>query len=83
MGRGRICVSVLLLCLAFAGCDGPVSSLRETDVVQVVRDNAASVVNIRTESLVDLKEHPAGGSTVSGRTGSSNSTSARTTPGGR
>jgi len=61
MDRGRICVSVLLLCLVFAGCAGPVSSLRETPVVQVVRDNAASVVNIRTERLVDLKEHPAWG----------------------
>jgi len=34
---------------------------RETPVVRVVRDNAVSVVNIRTESLVDLKEHPAWG----------------------
>ena len=63
MDRGRLCVSGLLLCLALAlaGCAAPVVSPRETPVVKVVRDNAASVVNIRTESLVDLKEHPAWG----------------------
>ena len=49
------------LLLAIAGCAAPVVSPRETPVVRVVRDNAVSVVNIRTESLVDLKEHPAWG----------------------
>ena len=53
----------MLACLVFvlAGCAAPVKSPRETPVVKVVRDNSASVVNIRTESLVDLKEHPAWG----------------------
>ncbi|HET6491175.1 MAG TPA: trypsin-like peptidase domain-containing protein [Syntrophales bacterium] len=49
--------AALLLC---AGC-AAVQNPRETPVVKVVRDNAASVVNIRTEHLVDLKEHPAWG----------------------
>ena len=52
----------MLACLvSYAGCAAPAKSPRETPVVQVVRENAASVVNIRTESLVDLKEHPAWG----------------------
>ena len=46
--------------LFYAGC-ATVQNPRETPVVKVVRDNAASVVNIRTEHLVDLKEHPAWG----------------------
>jgi serine protease Do len=49
--------AALLFC---AGC-ATVQNPRETPVVKVVRDNAASVVNIRTEHLVDLKEHPAWG----------------------
>jgi serine protease Do len=63
MNRVFVFVQVILACLVFvlAGCAAPVKSPRETPVVQVVRENAASVVNIRTESLVDLKEHPAWG----------------------
>ena len=63
MNRNAVFSRVALACLvlALAGCAAPAKSLRETPVVQVVRDNAASVVNIRTESLVDLKEHPAWG----------------------
>jgi serine protease Do len=63
MNRDSVFVQGMLACLVFvlAGCAAPVKSPRETPVVQVVRDNAASVVNIRTESLVDLKEHPAWG----------------------
>ncbi len=63
MNRKSVFVRGMLACLllAMAGCAAPVKSPRETPVVQVVRDNAASVVNIRTESLVDLKEHPAWG----------------------
>jgi serine protease Do len=63
MSRKRVFVQGMLACLilAFAGCAAPVKSPRETPVVQVVRENAVSVVNIRTERLVDLKEHPAWG----------------------
>ncbi len=63
MNRNAVFVRIVLSCLvlALAGCAAPARSLRETPVVQVVRDNAVSVVNIRTESLVDLKEHPAWG----------------------
>jgi hypothetical protein len=63
MNRSAVFVRIALACLllVLAGCAAPAKSPRETPVVQVVRDNAASVVNIRTESLVDLKEHPAWG----------------------
>jgi len=61
MSRVLVFVQVMLACLVVAGCAAPAKSPRETPVVQVVRENAASVVNIRTESLVDLKEHPAWG----------------------
>jgi serine protease Do len=47
----------ILFCAGCATAQNP----RETPVVAVVRDNAASVVNIRTERIVDLKEHPAWG----------------------
>jgi len=63
MNRKRVFVRGMLACLilVLAGCALPVKTPRETPVVRVVRDNATSVVNIRTESLVDLKEHPAWG----------------------
>lgn len=63
MNRPTLVVRGMFACLALVliGCAAPVKSPRETPVVQVVRDNAASVVNIRTERLVDLKEHPAWG----------------------
>lgn len=63
MKRQCVIVRGMLACLilALAGCGATVVSPRETSVVRVVRDNAASVVNIRTERLVDLKEHPAWG----------------------
>jgi len=34
------------------------TSRRETPIVKVVREYAPVVVNIRTERIVDLKEHP-------------------------
>ncbi len=63
MKRDSILTRGVLACLILfvAGCAAPARSLRETPIVQVVRENAASVVNIRTESLVDLKGHPAWG----------------------
>lgn len=63
MNRSNLIVWGMFACLALSliGCAAPVKSPRETPVVQVVRDNASSVVNIRTERLVDLKEHPAWG----------------------
>ncbi len=41
---------------------GAVSSLRETPIVQVVRENADAVVNISTERIVYLRENPFWGS---------------------
>jgi serine protease Do len=38
-----------------------VVSSRETPIVKVVRQYAPTVVNIRTEQILDLKEHPAWG----------------------
>jgi serine protease Do len=38
-------------------CAG-VTSTRETPVVKVIKQNAPMVVNLRTERVVDLKEHP-------------------------
>ncbi|HOD35093.1 MAG TPA: trypsin-like peptidase domain-containing protein [Syntrophales bacterium] len=49
---------ILLSALLFAGACAGVTSTRETPVVHVIKQNAAVVVNLRTESIVDLKEHP-------------------------
>ena len=50
---------VFLLALCAAGCAAQrEGSSRETPIVRVVRDCAPTVVNIRTERIVDLKEHP-------------------------
>ena len=49
-------VCLFAIICTVAGCTA--KSSRETPVVKVVREYAPSVVNIRTESVVDLKEHP-------------------------
>jgi serine protease Do len=47
---------LFLAILLSASCQS--ESMRETPAVRVVKQTAASVVNIRTEAVVDLKEHP-------------------------
>ena len=49
---------ILLLAVFFAGGCAGATSTRETPVVNVIKQNAGLVVNLRTESVVDLKEHP-------------------------
>jgi serine protease Do len=49
---------VLFLAVFFAGACAGVMSTRETPVVRVIKQNAPLVVNLRTERVVDLKEHP-------------------------
>ena len=49
---------IFLSAFLFAGaCAGAIST-RETPVVNVIKENAGVVVNLRTERIVDLKEHP-------------------------
>lgn len=47
-----------LVAVSFAGACAGVTSTRETPVVRVIKENAGAVVNLRTERVVDLKEHP-------------------------
>ena len=49
---------VFLSAFLFAGACAGATSTRETPVVNVIKQNAGVVVNLRTESVVDLKEHP-------------------------
>jgi serine protease Do len=46
----------LICILSHNGCT--VKGVRETPAVQVVKEYASSVVNIRTERIVDLKQYP-------------------------
>jgi len=48
---------IFLSALLFTGACAGATSTRETPVVHVIKDNAGVVVNLRTESVVDLKEH--------------------------
>jgi len=52
----RITIFSVGLGTSIAGCS--LISVRDTPVVKVVREYAPAVVNIRTESIVDLREHP-------------------------
>jgi serine protease Do len=59
MKIAQVCVALIILIGSFflqGGCT--TISSRETPVVKVVRKFAPAVVNIRTERVVDLKEHP-------------------------
>ena len=51
----------LVLAAALSGNACTMISARETPVVRVVRKYAPVVVNIRTENVVDLREHPGWG----------------------
>jgi serine protease Do len=51
-----ITIVILLTGVCMNACTTHVS--RQTPVVNVVKNKAATVVNIRTERVVDLKEHP-------------------------
>lgn len=51
-----ILLFIVLSLVAAAGCVQ--KSFRDTPVVRVIKDHAPSVVNIQTENIVDLKEHP-------------------------
>ena len=53
----RFCCSLFLVVFVAGACAG-VMSTRETPVVRVIKQNAPLVVNLRTERVVDLKEHP-------------------------
>jgi S1-C subfamily serine protease len=48
----------LFLAVFLAGACAGMTSTRETPVVRVIKQNAGAVVNLRTERIVDLKEHP-------------------------
>jgi len=50
--------TLLLMAFMFLNGGCVVTSSRETPIVRVVREYAPTVVNIRTERVVDLKEHP-------------------------
>ena len=52
----RITILSIGLGTSITGCS--LISVRDTPVVKVVREYAPAVVNIRTESIVDLREHP-------------------------
>jgi serine protease Do len=56
--RSLIPLTGLILGLAFTNSACNVNRPRETPIVSVVRNHAEMVVNIRTETIVDLKEHP-------------------------
>jgi serine protease Do len=49
---------IFLSAFLFVGACAGATSTRETPVVNVIKQNAGVVVNLRTESVVDLKEHP-------------------------
>jgi len=68
---------ILLSALLFAGACAGVTSTRETPVVHVIKQNAAVVVNLRTESIVDLRNTRSGADTVNSWTVISNSISAK------
>ncbi len=53
----RFCCTILPVVLFAVACAGA-KSTRETAVVRVIKENAGAVVNLRTERVVDLKEHP-------------------------
>jgi len=58
MKHHRIVITlfVVVFLVMAAGCTE--KSSRDTPVVRVIQNQAPSVVNIRTENIVDLKEHP-------------------------
>jgi serine protease Do len=54
--RGALCFILLTGLMLATGCVA--TSQRETPVVRVIRAYAPNVVNIRTETIIDLKELP-------------------------
>jgi serine protease Do len=51
-------IVIVLVAFMFYSNGCTMKSSRETPVVKVVRQYAPMVVNIRTESIIDLREHP-------------------------
>ncbi|MBN2517126.1 MAG: trypsin-like peptidase domain-containing protein, partial [Deltaproteobacteria bacterium] len=60
METSKILTLFVLFALLFCStsCSADRTSMRKTPIVKVVREYAPVVVNIRTERIVDLKEHP-------------------------
>jgi len=61
MKVSRIPIIAGLVAYLFVAASCNVTPLRQTPIVSVVRDCGPLVVNIRTETMVDLKNHPAWG----------------------
>ena len=59
MNRKTLNIPVILMLLFMVGLNAcSIRSARETPVVRVIENYAQNVVNIRTETIVNLKEHP-------------------------